>query len=338
MPSVREIAKQAGVSTATVSRVMNNSPSVSPEAKRKVIRAINTTQYVPAVGKRTTSNIAYMFTDSITLSSPYDAGIIAGLSAGLEQQRLDLLILTARSCKEPGESYDQAFRRKGVRGAIIRTTAATRDVCQEILDSGFPAVVVGEQIEGYEHVCVDVDSRDASREAVEHLIGLGHRSIAFCTNVIDDKDHLDRLHGYQQALTEAGIALDSRLQFRVPANRQGGEQLARRLAAMSERPTALYVADPATCIGLLSEARQHGMNIPNDLSVVGFDDSEIRFTTQPELTAVCQNSELLGKHAMACLLERLTANNDDLELNSHLLAWLEVNGSTGPIESQSVSI
>ncbi len=330
MASVRQIAKQAGVSTATVSRVMNNSPLVSETARQKVMRAIDDSRYTPVVGKKSSSNIAYLFTDSVTLASPYDAGVLGGLSAGMEQQQLDLLILSARTCCEPGESFGQMFRRKGVRGAIVRTTASTREVCQAILESGIPVVVLGDQIEGYESVCVDVNSREASHEAVEHLIGLGHERIAFCTNVIDDKDHQDRLEGYRRALTEGGIACDRKLMFRVPASRQGGEQLARRLATMVERPTALYVADPSTCVGLMSEARRLKISVPGDLSVVGFDDSEIRYTTAPELTSVCQNTELLGRNALTCLAGRMSPEQEGIEAPQKLLAWFEVNGTTGP--------
>lgn len=328
MASVREIAKQAGVSTATVSRVMNNSAQVSREAKLKVMTVVNGTNYRPTVRKFSATNIAYVFTDSVTLSSPYDAGILAGMSVGLEQHQLDLLILNARTCRETGESFSQMFRRKGVRGAIVRTTAESRDACRSILDSGVPVVVLGDEIEGYEHLCVDVDSRDASRDAVEHLIGLGHKRIGFCTNIIDDKDHLDRQSGYEAALSSAGIAPDSKLLFRVPANRQGGEQLVRRLSTMVDRPTALFVADPSTCVGIMAEARRQKLDIPRDLSVVGFDDSEIRFSTVPDLSAVCQDSELLGRHALSLLGGMLGPSTETAGDPAQLRAWFEVNAST----------
>lgn len=331
MASVREIAKQAGVSTATVSRVMNNSPLVSSEAKLRVMTVVNGENYQPTVGKKSISNIAYLFTDSVTLSSPYDAGIMAGLSAGLEQHRLDLMILNARTCRRSGETFSQMLRRKGVQGVIVRTTAQTREACTAILESGIPAVVLGDEIEGYEDVCVDVDSRDASRDAVEHLIGLGHRDIGFCTNIVDDKDHLDRLAGYRWALSNAGIDFDERRLFRVPANRQGGEQFVRRLAAMADRPTALFVADPSTCIGIITEARRQGIDIPRDLSVVGFDDAEARFCTSPELTAVCQDSELLGRQAMTVLMSKLKPDTADASESRQLQAWLEVNASTAAV-------
>lgn len=334
MASVRQIANQAGVSIATVSRVINNSPKVSETARAKVMDVINQKQYKPKTGKLLTTNVAYIFTDSITLGSPYDAGILSGLSAGLEHNSLDLLILNANTCRQNGESFDDVFRRKGVCGAIVRTTFSSRMLCRTILEAKLPVVVVGDQIEGSESSCVDVDSRHASQEAVEHLIELGHSRIAFCTNVIDDKDHEDRLGGFMDAHEQSGLQPDPKLLFRVPASRLGGEQLARRLNTMHNPPTAIFVADPDTCIGVLNESRRIGLRVPEELSVVGFDDSDIRFSVSPALTAVCQDAKRLGEEA----LKRLTTRITDLEEQTYtsideapLLAWFEVNASTAAL-------
>ena len=329
MPSVRQIAKQAGVSTATVSRVINNSPKVSEAARQKVLSVISEEKYAPSVGKLSTTNVAYIFTDSTTLGSPYDAGILAGLSAGLEHNALDLLILNANTCRQNGETFDDVFRRKGVCGAIVRTTFSSRTLCRSILDSWLPVVVVGDQLEGYEKHCVDVDSRSASREAVEHLIELEHKRIAFCTNIIDDKDHEDRFGGFCDAMEQAGLELDSKLHFRVPANRQGGEQLARRLSTMTSPPTAMFVADPDTCIGVLNESRKLGVHVPEDLSIVGFDDSDIRFSTSPALSAVCQDARQVGEEALQRLTKNLNGDRSKPVIPPPpLQAWFEVNAST----------
>ena len=332
MASVRQIANQAGVSIATVSRVINNSPKVSEAARARVLKAINQEKYKPKTGKLSATNVAYVFTDAITLGSPYDAGILAGMSSGLEYNELDLLVLNAKSCRQGGETFQDVFRRKGVCGVIVRTTSASVGLCRAILQSGLPTVVLGDEIEGYENLCLDVDSRSASRDAVEHLVGLGHQRIGFCTNVVEDKDHSDRYGGYLDALEQAEIETNPKLHFRVPASRQGGEQLARRIATMADAPTALYVADPGTCLGLITEARKLGVSVPEQLSIVGFDDAETRFFTSPALTAGCQDAQRLGSKAMRRLVGAMFA--DDAEVNvedDKLLAWFEVNESTGPV-------
>jgi len=331
MASVRQIANQAGVSIATVSRVINNSPKVSEASRARVLEIINQEQYKPKTGKLLTTNVAYIFTDAITLGSPYDAGILAGMSSGLEYNELDLLVLNAKSCRGGGETFQDVFRRKGVCGVIVRTTSATVAMCRAIVQSGLPTVVLGDEIEGYEPLCLDIDSRSASREAVEHLIGLGHTQIAFATNVVEDKDHSDRYGGYLDAMEQVKIEPNTKLHFRVPANRQGGEQLARRIAAMADAPTAIYVADPGTCLGLITESRKLGIAVPDQLSIVGFDDSETRYLTSPVLTAVCQDAHRLGNQAMRKLVGSMPDRILETEADdSALLAWFEVNESTGP--------
>lgn len=332
MASVRQIANQAGVSIATVSRVINNSPKVSDEARARVLEVINQEQYKPKIGKLLSTNVAYVFTDAITLGSPYDAGVLAGMSSGLEYNELDLLVLNGKSCRQSGETFQDVFRRKGVCGVIVRTTSATVALCRAILESGLPAVVIGDEIEGYEELCLDVNSRSASHDAVEHLVGLGHKKIAFCTNVVEDKDHSDRYGGYLDALEQANIEYNAKLHFRVPASRQGGEQLARRLSAMADPPTALFVADPATCLGLITETRKLGIDVPQQLSIAGFDDAETRLLTSPTLTAVCQDAQRLGSQAMRKLVGSMPDHIGDAEHDdSPLLAWFEVNESTGPV-------
>lgn len=333
MASVRQIANQAGVSIATVSRVINNSPKVSDAAREKVLDAMNASRYTPKIGRLLHTNVAYIFTDAMTLGSSYDTGIMAGMGSGLEYHELDLLILNGKSCRQPNETFQDVFRRKGVRGAIVRTTSSSQTLCRAILESGLPVIVLGDEIQGHEEQCVDVDSRSASADAVEHLIGLGHRQIAFCNNVVDDKDHSDRIAGYLDAHEHAGLTPDPKLTFRVPANRQGGEQLARRLASMAAPPTAIFVADPETCMGLLNESRVLGVDIPGDLSVVGFDDVDIRHSTAPALSAVCQDARRLGEEALRRLVNQFTKDSGSLDQpDTPMQAWFEVNASTALVK------
>src|SRR5690606_36993773 len=112
-----------------------------------------------------------------------------------------------------------------------------------------------------------------------------HQRIAICLNIVDDSDHADRLAGYRQAHADHGLEVDRKLILRVPANREGGMQLMRRLMTMPDRPTAVFITDPLTALGAMGEARKLGVEIPRDLSVVGFDDAEMRYGLYPELTA-----------------------------------------------------
>ncbi|GAB4110411.1 MAG: LacI family DNA-binding transcriptional regulator [Phycisphaeraceae bacterium] len=331
MANVREIAKQAGVSIATVSRVLNNHPSVSEAVRERVLAAANQHRYVPKIGRRETMNIAYVYTGDVSLGSPFDSAVLEGVYASLSETDWNLMLLDVRRTRRNDETYSQMFQRLGVRGAILRTTSSNHAVCLKIAEHGFPAVVVGERFNEPNVTSVYCESRTASHEAVAHLIGLGHQRIAICVNVVDDSDHEERLTGYRDAMQEAGLPVEDKLILRAPAHRGGGEQVIRRLATALDRPTAIYITDPMTALGAMYEARRLGIRIPEDLSIIGFDDTEVRYMTWPIMTAVCQNAYELGQHA--CRLLNQMLNGTVSNILPAPPAWLEIHESTGPAPS-----
>jgi DNA-binding LacI/PurR family transcriptional regulator len=329
MSNVRAIAKRAKVSITTVSRVLNNHPHVSEEARQRVLSISNSMGYSQSVGRRSTSNVAFVYTGASSLGSAFDAALLEGLNQGLQEHYFDLMIVEAQRGKQSAESYSQMFLRKGICGAILRTTTQSRSICEDIISEGFPAVVVADRFENKKVSYIDCDARDACREGVEHLIGLGHREIAVCVHVVDDSDHADRIAAYKQALSDHGIAFDPRLVLRVPATREGGVHLLRRLATAPSRPSAIFVADPLPAVGILAEARKLGWSIPNDLSVLAFDDTDLRLTVAPELTAVCQDAVALGREAFSALRQLMQQPHSERKaIQKTLRGWLEIHHST----------
>lgn len=330
MPTVRDIAKQTGVSIASVSRVLNNHPSVSDELRNRVMAAANSRRYVATVGKRDTSNLAYVYTGDASFNSPYDVAVLDGLFNSLGDSNYNLLLLDLRRSRRNGEDYSQMFQRLGVRGAVLRTTRTTHAICTSILDQEFPAVVIGERIPDYESDCIHSESRNASREAIEHLIALGHRRIAISINIVEDTDHRDRMEGYREAHRDHGLEIDDKLIMHVPGDRPGGAQLVRRVITAVDRPSALYITDPMAAAGAMYEAQKMGLKIPEDISIIGFDDAELRHTVLPTMTAVCQDATGLGHEAYRVLSDKI-ANRSHLE-NKPASAWFEIHHSTAPID------
>ena len=338
MASVRQLARETGVSIATISRVLNGSPAVSAGVRKTVLKAANRNRYVPSVGVRSTNNIAFVYTGEWSLGSSFDMALLQGMSPGLSEQEYDLLILSAKRARRDHTTYTQNFISKGICGVILRTTISTRQVCTEIAAEGFPSVVVADELEDPRLICVDADASAATRQALEHLLALGHRRIGFTTNVIDDYDHRQRLTAYKQVLTEAGIPIDDRLIIQEPAYQQAGAQLLRQIMTMRNRPTALFIADPLTAVGLLQEARRSGVEIPRQLSVIGFDDSGVRFGTEPHMSAVCQDVEALGRTAFA-LLERLIRKDPPAKLVvTKPQCWLELHKSTAQLGNEKMAL
>jgi DNA-binding LacI/PurR family transcriptional regulator len=331
MPNVRDIAKQAGVSIATVSRVLNNHPSVAAEVRERVLAAAGKSRYVSTIGRRSTSNVAFVYTGQPSLGSPFDAALMQGVSAGLEATNYDLLVIDARRALRRNERYAQLFMRKGVRGAIVRTDTHTRHECARIVVDNFPAVVVAEEFSDEAIPCVSADARTAVRRAIEHLIHLGHRRIAITLNIVDDHDHQQRLDAYKAAMVDAGLPVHDDFVLRVPAYRDAGAVALRQLMGSPNRPTAVFVTDPMAAVGVFHEAQRMGVRIPRDLSVVGFDDADQRFGVYPRMSAVCQDVERLGRDAFALLTALMERADDGASpATPGHECWFELHESTAP--------
>ena len=339
MSNVRLIAKEAGVSIATVSRVLNSHASVGTEVRSRVLRAANKLGYVSAVGKRSTAYLAFAYTGPASLYSPFDARLLAGIYEAMEETDYNLAVINPQRDKEPSESYSQFFMRKGVRGVILRTTTGTRHICQTIAKEGFPAIVAASRFEQPDMNYVYGDSLPSSKQAVEHLISLGHRRIGITLSLVEDSDHADRLEGYRQALTEAGIEPDPKLVVRMPAQRPDGAQLVKRILSGGQPPTALFITDPDVVIGAVNEAHRLGVSIPDELSIIGFDDGDDRHNVFPHLTAVCQDASQIGYEAFSALTRRVEAGAGEHEpIRQAMPTWLEVHDTTGPVPDKPTRI
>ncbi|MEM8874305.1 MAG: LacI family DNA-binding transcriptional regulator [Planctomycetota bacterium] len=351
MASFRQIAQDAGVSIATVSRVLNANPNVNEDARRRVLEAANRVGYVRKVGKRSVAEgLALAYAGPVSVESPYDHGLLQGIgwavdqTAGVDRFGHDLLVLSMQRSLRPGESPAELFLRKGIKGAIIRTTDEYIPLCEELAATGFPAVVVGERFDDPSSKVsfVDAESRGSSTEAVRYLIELGHERIAVVSNAHDDTDHLDRMNGWRDAHEQAGIVVDEDRVIRVWATLEAGVQVAKRMASLpkSSRPTAAYVADPMAALGMLRGLQEAGLNVPTDFSLIGFDDGNLRKLSYPMMTAVCQDVVQLGEKAVEIMRELIadrsvarTKGKDKPEPRRHCVTvqtTFEVGETTGP--------
>jgi DNA-binding LacI/PurR family transcriptional regulator len=327
MPSVRKIAKDMRVSVATVSRALNNHPEVSAGTREKILRAANEVGYFGSVGKRVMTNIGLVYTSDVEFCE-YDATLMGGIVRGVGEQRFDVTVLNLERDKGDDETYTQFFMRKGVRGAIVRTLARSRHICEAIADEGFPHVVVAERFENANVNFVCYDSQHDSRRAVEHLISMGHRRIALAVHAIPDSDHAARIDGYHDAMRAAGLEIDPELLLSVMAGMESGRSTINRLMSVKNPPTAIYFTDPLTCVGALQRAHAMGLKIPDDLSIVGFDDSNVRFQTWPVLSAVCQDAARLGFEAALWLTRKLAGVHDE-PMRKAMSTFFEVHETTG---------
>lgn len=329
MPSVRDVAKEAGVSISTVSRVINGRSTVDPRLRQQVLAAVDRCQYAPVVGRRRQDSIALIYAGPFTPGSPYDSACIEGMVEAMRVTEFDLSIIDLRRDKSRDETYRQFFARKGVCGAILRSTAAERRIVQQIADEELPLVALGDHFHHPTLSFLYADSSAASRQAIEHLLSIGHTRIAFAACEREDGDHRDRFQAYRTTLEARGLWNPDYI-ANIPPHRLDGEKLIRNLMGMPDRPTAVFIADPLVAVGAINEAHRMKVSIPGDLSIIGFDDTDMRSVIYPKMTAICQDSCRLGKAAFERVAALASGESQVVESTPAHVAWLEINETTAP--------
>jgi len=308
-PTLEQVAALAGVSRATVSRVVNGSPKVLPDTVAAVERAIGQLGYVPnraarALVTRRTDSVAIVVPepDSRVFSDPFFAGILRGVSMTLAPTSSQLVLLI-----EPAEGDDQRLLRylRGghVDGAIIVSHHGRDNVLQELAQLPLPIVFSARPLGVDVPVAsVDVDNVAGARTAVEHLLSIGRRKIGTIAGPLDMTAGQDRLTGYKDVMKEAGLTEAVAFGDFTP---DGGEHAALRLFDEFPDLDGLFVANDLMATTALRVLSQRGRRVPDDVAVVGFDDSVLATTTTPRLTTVRQPIEKLGARLAEILLAKI---------------------------------
>jgi DNA-binding LacI/PurR family transcriptional regulator len=333
MASVRRIAKQVGVSVATVSRVLNNHPHVDSETRKKVLAAADRSSYV-RFSQRSQAVLGLVYPGDIVKADHggFDQAVLSGMLEGVHEHRYDVKIISIARDKSPQESYAQFFARKGLRGVVLRTFAHTRQICVKIAEEGFPAVVLADRFTEPDVNYICTDSRLDSMRAVRHLADLGHRRIALIVHSVADTDHADRRLAYQDAMKETGLQIDPELLSENYASADNAANTITRLMGLPNPPTAIFITDPLATIGALRRCLELGVKVPEELSIVGFDDSDVRHHTFPTCTAVVQDARMLGVEAARWLTSVTAAEpgGEPQRLAMVRQTRLEINRTTAP--------
>ncbi len=334
-PSIRELAKQAGVSIATASRAMNDVKGVSKETRQRILSAARELGYAPRPpmpGREI--GVVYRGRPIPASYGSFESAMLLGIMEVAAARDFDVKIIGGVNSLDGDESYQSFFRRKGVRGVIVRAVEPEPTLAEAIANDDCTAVMIANRSEQSNVNFVCGDSRGASREAITHLLRLGHKRIAICIHGIYDSDHRDRLQGYLEALAEAGIAPDPDLQLRadVPGSSELGTLAMERFLGMDSPPTAVFFTDPLSTIGALHRCVELGVHVPGDLSIVGTDDSNVRRHSMPKYSAVCQDATALGRRAMEWLAGTLDGEVSS-PLRERMPIYFDVLDSTGVVPS-----
>jgi DNA-binding LacI/PurR family transcriptional regulator len=320
-PTLEQVAALAGVSRATVSRVVNGSPKVSPVVRAQVERAVAKLGYVP---NRAARSLVTRRADSVALvasepharffSEPFFAGMVRGVSAALAETGVQLLLLIAQGL--PDRQRLQRYVVGGhVDGVLLASLHGDDPLPGALERAGVPAVLVGRPAGPVPASYVDADNRGGAGKAVEHLVRRGRRRIATITGPLDMGVGLDRLEGYRDGLAAAGLAADEDLVEPGDFTEEGGAAAMARLLARPGPPVdAVFAASDLMAAGALRALRAAGRRVPEDVAVVGFEDSAVARYAQPPLTTVRQPIEEMGRQATRMLLAKIAGETGGMHL------------------------
>jgi DNA-binding LacI/PurR family transcriptional regulator len=303
-----EVARVAGVSQATVSRVVNGNPRVNTEAKRQVERAIERLGFVPNVAARTlvtrrSDSIGVVITEPATriFGDPFFAQVLGGVSAALTARRQKLVLFMPQ---DKGQERDlEPYLLAGhVDGVIMYSLHGDDPLPERLRTRGVPVVVGGLPPVGSSVSYVDNDNRGGARQATRHLIDIGRQRIATVTGPLDMPAAIDRVAGYREALQAAGRVAEPTLEAEGAFTQESGIEAMRRLLAAHPAIDAVFVANDLMAAGSLQVLEAHGRRVPEDVAVVGFDDAPIAQAMRPALSSVRQSLEPMGRELVNVLL------------------------------------
>ncbi|HOG45768.1 MAG TPA: LacI family DNA-binding transcriptional regulator [Anaerolineae bacterium] len=311
MVAIKDVAKRAGVSTATVSYVLNNRESISQATRERVLQAARELGYRPSViaqGLQAGQSRMLGYSWKPSLPDQYNPILdrfLQSMAEAATRHGYHILALPAPSISNEVEVYRELVRTNRVDGLILSATNRNDPRIRYLLDERFPFVAFGRSNPEWDFAWVDVDGSAGLRLAVEHLLALGHRRIACLAWPASSLTGQHRLEGYMQAMAAAGLAVDSSWMVRVVENDyEGAYQATRQMLAMGEgrRPSAIACVSDLIAAGALNAATDMGLEVGRDVAVAGFDDAPIAHYIRPPLTSIRQPLAEVAERAVQMLL------------------------------------
>jgi len=313
--TLEEVARLAGVSRSTVSRVINNHPHVRPETRERVWQAIRKSGYQPhAIARSLVTNrtqiIGMVIPEAVTtiFTDPFFPILLRGATNACNVHRHQLMLSLFAASADQQERYQNLLGNGYLDGAIVASAPLDDPLISNLLHDRVPFVSVGRHPNRQVHF-VDVDNLGGARMAVEHLIRLGHRRIATITGRLDTTHGQDRLEGYRQALEAHGIPVEEGLITEGDFTESSGMVGMQRLLPAS--PSAVFVASDMMAIGALKALRQAGREVPQEIALVSFDDMPVASAIEPALTTVRQPIERMGFMAVEVLLSLVESSPEE---------------------------
>jgi LacI family transcriptional regulator len=306
MSSIKDVAREAGVSTATVSHVINKTRFVSEEMRARVLDAVERCAYYPNAHARSLASgrsqtLGLVVSD---ISNPFFPELIKSIEAAAFERGYDVMLSNTNYDTDRTSHYVRRFIERKVAGVVIMTSEldkelvgelASREVSVVFLDLGKPGVHMSNLSVNYE---------SGIEEAISHLVSLGHREIAFVSGPERLRSARRRLEAFRNSMRRH-LPHAHAVFYRGDFKLEGGRRAAAEMLAKKDRPTAVLAANDLMAMGVMVELRAAGLQVPRDVSVVGFDDIAFAALAEPPLTTVCLPRVELGRHAVEALMTNI---------------------------------
>jgi len=332
MTTIHDVAKRAGVSPMTVSRVINNSGYIHEKTRAKVEQAIAELGYVPNALARSlrfkqTKTLALILTD---ITNPFFTTLARGVEDVASERGFSVIFCNTDESREEEAEYLNVVARKQVDGILLVPALSSRDPVDFLRDCGIPFVVLDRRIPGLKVDIVRCDSEAGAYQLTRLLIDQGHRRIVALTGSQAVTTAADRITGYRRALAENGLQ-DQAAVYNGEFSVNSGYPMTQQALAIRPLPTALLAANNFIAVGALRAIREAGLRVPDNISVVAFDDLPEANIIDPFLTVVSQPAYEIGQKATSLLLDRLTHQGSAEPQEIILPTQLIVRRSSAPL-------
>jgi len=304
--TIHDVARHAGVSPMTVSRVINGESNVREETRARVAASVAALRYTPNLAARSLASADAVHI-GILYANPSANYLSEFLLGSLEQSSLSGCQLVIEKC-EGAESEAEAISRLvkgGINGVILPPPLCdSGESLKAVRDAGIAAVLVASGKPAADHCAISINNFEASRAMTRHLLELGHKRIAFINGNPNQTATGQRFHGYVEAMTEAGLSVDAEQVGQGYFTYRSGLEAAEKLLA-GTKPTAIFASNDDMAAATMAVAHRKGLEVPGDLSVTGFDDTPLATTVWPELTTIRQPIAEMAREAVRLLFEQI---------------------------------
>lgn len=311
--TIKDVARLANVAPSTVSRVIANSPRISEKTKEKVREAMDQLGYHPnfiarSLASQTTQAIGLVMPSSTdkVFQNPFFPTVLRGISEAANERQYALFMTTGKTEDEIFDGVVQMVQGGRVDGVVLLYSKVEDKILTYLQQRDFPFVVIGKPFKHVEEIThVDNDNFRATKEVTEYLINLGHEAIAFIGGNLNLVVTVERLLGYEKALRDCFLPLKREYIIHEEFLREGGQEAVRELMSLDEPPTALVVADDLMALGVLNTLDEMGIVVPDDISIISFNNVMISEMSRPPLTSVDIGIFDLGFEAAKSLFQKI---------------------------------